>query len=362
MESHLGFIKNKIVVLSIGSIVIIAAAIAGIYTYAKDRPSTIAAYVNEQPVTKQEFHLYMQDQIAAVAAYFYQQYGVGVDRNFWDKSFNGETPQELLKTKTMSKLISAKVMQQLAQQRHIVNDISYPAFLQQLEEENRRREKAVLAKEVIYGPTKYDEKQFLSYSLGRMDEKLQEIFENEMSQVSEETLLAQYESDKDKFYHLGYEIQTEQVFLESYTDKQAAVEMLRKIQEKVRNGESLQLAAEEGNQGRQHPVTYQHELLDSQNRSKEDVRSSKLEEIALHYEAGEMSSIIELDKSIGFIRIESKNDLGYRPYSEVKEGVVRLYSNEQYRSHLDKLEKEAKAVIVDEAYKDIVNGNLKKRK
>jgi histidinol-phosphate/aromatic aminotransferase/cobyric acid decarboxylase-like protein len=46
----------------------------------------------------------------------------------------------------------------------------------------------------------------------------------------------------------------------------------------------------------------------------------------------------------------------------VKEGVVRLYSNEQYRSHLDKLEKEAKAVIVDEAYKDIVNVNLKKRK
>jgi len=360
MDSRLGFTKSKILIFSIGTIIIVAAAMAGIYTNAKDRPSDIVAYVNEQPVTKPEFYLYMKDQVAVVAAYFYRQYGARVDRDFWGKSFNGEIPQELLKTKTMSSLIRAKVMQQLAEQYDMVNDTSYPAFLQRMKEENRRREKAVLAGEAIYGPAKYDEKQFLSYSLGGMDEKLQEIFEKEIPQASEETLLAQYESDKDKFYRLGYEIQTEQVFLETYTDKQAAVEMLRTIQDKVRKGESLQLAAEEGNQGRQHPVTYRQELLDSQNRSKEDERGSKLEEIALQYEAGEMSSIIELDQSIGFIRIQSKNDLGYRPYSEVKEGVIRLYKIEQYRNNLDRLAEEANAVIIDEAYEDIVNANLKK--
>ena len=52
------------------------------------------------PITKQEFYLYMQDQIAAVAAYFYQQYDVGVEEHFWDYSFNGEIPQELLKSRT----------------------------------------------------------------------------------------------------------------------------------------------------------------------------------------------------------------------------------------------------------------------
>lgn len=345
----------------VGSLVLLllAAGAGGLYAHGRNTDE-IVLYVNDEAVTRQEFKLYMQDTIAQVAAEFHQKYGAEASEGFWTTAYNGQTPLLELKERTISKIVSAKVEQIQAKKYGIIGDIGYQAFQEALKAENQRRVKAVEQGEPVYGPVRFGEREYASYLQGVMREKLQQVLWEEKFQVPEAQLQSYYEEIKDTFYHLGYELQTEQVFLQSSMDREEAIQILAQVTARASQGERLQTVVEDENGRLQSPLIYRLQLLGAGSTSKEDSRSARLEEVALQYKAGEMSPIFQLDQEIGFIRVESKKNLGYKPFSSVKDGVIQHYAKEQLESLLKQLEQEANVRIaakaLDKALEELLPG------
>lgn len=59
---------------------------------------------------------------------------------------------ETIKARALEKLVRVKAAQQLAIRYGILNDISYSSFIEELNNENERRAKALESNEIIYGP------------------------------------------------------------------------------------------------------------------------------------------------------------------------------------------------------------------
>ncbi|WP_146767235.1 hypothetical protein [Paenibacillus sp. YN15] len=325
-------------------LLLLAVGASGLYAHGRNTDEVVL-YVNDEPVTRQEFTLYMQDTIAQVAAEFHQKYEAEASGDFWTTAYNGRTPLAELKERTISKIVSAKVEQIQARSYGIIEDIGYRAFQKALKDENERRAKAVRQGEAVYGPVRFGEREYASYLQGAMEEKLQQVLWEEKLRAPEEQLQSYYEKIKDTFYHLGYELETEEVFCESPGDLQGAMEVLEQAMARAAGGESLRVIVEDENRRLQNPLVYRSQLLGSRSASKEDSRSAKLEETALQYKAGELSPIFQLEQEIGFIRVGGINNLGYQPFSSVKDGVIQHYVQERLQNLLKQLEQEANVRI-----------------
>lgn len=123
----------------------------------KNPKNEVILTINGESVTKAEFLSIMSSLKGSIYSRFAQKYGVSDSENFWNTSFNGEVPIDILKEETVNKLKVIKVEQILMKNNGIASDISYEGFLQALKEENQRRKKAVSQNEPIYGPVQYDE-------------------------------------------------------------------------------------------------------------------------------------------------------------------------------------------------------------
>ncbi len=122
-----------------------------------------AIIVNDQSVPLEEFLLVAARKKALVYDHFYKKYGVQPNRAFWNSSYGDETPFKLLKDMVVKDLVQIKIIQQLALNYGLVNDISYSSFLDRMKKENRRREVAVKRGEVIYGPIQYSREVYYDY-------------------------------------------------------------------------------------------------------------------------------------------------------------------------------------------------------
>lgn len=87
-------------------------------------------------------------------------------------------------SKKESKIIAAKVEQQLLKEYNIMTDISYSHFKSSLKEENKRRANALEKGEKIYGPKQYEAKVYYDYLYSEAKERfIQEVL---LGQITKE--------------------------------------------------------------------------------------------------------------------------------------------------------------------------------
>lgn len=81
--------------------------------------------INQTGIPQEEFTMFLQDEKANMADYFFKTYGAEYDQHFWITSFDGEIPIELAKEKALKKLVEVKVQQQVATQYDVLQSAAF---------------------------------------------------------------------------------------------------------------------------------------------------------------------------------------------------------------------------------------------
>lgn len=154
--------------------------------------------VDGYPVSAEEFQLFLQDERALTAAYFGQTYGAEIDAGFWNREFDGQTPNQYAREAAFRELLRAKEESILLKERGLVEDIRYETLMADLEKTNAERADMLERGEVFYGLTEYDAATYYAYVRSQRWGELVRS-QSSYSSPTREELRAVYDESPDYF-------------------------------------------------------------------------------------------------------------------------------------------------------------------
>ncbi|MFJ9244972.1 hypothetical protein [Streptomyces sp. NPDC101776] len=166
--------------------------------------ATTVATIDGQAIPVRELNLYLAQERAATFSHFQQKYGADDGPAFWTTAHDGQTPADYLKKHALADVTKATVQLTLAHRHGLLDNPSYAAFLVNWRSENARRQKAVAAHQVIYGPVQYTEPNYFTYILGNIDFDLAEkLSRTGVIKTPDSALRAYYAAHRSEF-QLGH--------------------------------------------------------------------------------------------------------------------------------------------------------------
>lgn len=319
------------------------------------------ALVNGDAVYEEEFRERLLMQQIPVQQYFKEKYQANMEEDFWHNSYGGEKPLKKAKEMALEEYVRIKVEQQLARDKGIVEDISYSAFLKGLEQENKRRKKAVENNEVIYGPIEYQKNVYYEYLRSNMEIKLKELLEGKEIQFTDEDLRRFYEQSKERLYAKEGRVKVLKISV-SYTDgegkvleekREGAGQKLEAVRLKASQGETVEDMPEVKNGGQSLKVNCKEQVFDETTAKQDAQLYSELKSRARELAPGKISQTYEENGSFYFLKGLEKEADGYKSFEEAKENVKVKYIDEKYEELIDGLVKKAKVDIDQDLYEQI---------
>ena len=134
----------------------------------------IALFVNNEPITKEEFSFFAQRNRYLVIREFRNKLGLDYHSNFWSDKSKGISPSEVLRKMTIDTLVSVKVQLLMAKKYGIIRDASFQSIRMNMETENKRRTEAIAKKIKFYGPEQFDMNSYFDYFYSNMVIKLKD--------------------------------------------------------------------------------------------------------------------------------------------------------------------------------------------
>ena len=201
--------------------------------------------VDNYPVSRKEFSLFIRDQRSDAAQYFYVTYGAEMKSDFWATEFDGQTPSEYCKEKAMEEIVRYKTERILAYERGLIESVDYSDLMADMRVLNEDNAKSDAAGEMTYGLTAFEPWQYLLYIRSDCNTRLmKDEMERLMDSIPEETIRARYDEDKEN-YSKGYRVTYERLEAESAVSGVDLKTALGQIAERASmNEESLKDAAE----------------------------------------------------------------------------------------------------------------------
>jgi parvulin-like peptidyl-prolyl isomerase len=316
----------KLTALSLG--VLLSVLAAGLFLTAgsdniASQPLRVVLSVNGEAVTEAEYNIFLNQERADVFQYFYEKYGAKDNPTFWTTNFNGEIPLERARQQATPKLVRHKLEQNLAKQYGLLNDSSFQAFLARLEAENKRRQQAVTANQPIYGPQQYSAQNYYSYLhsnlLTELKNKLTES--HAAFKFSENELESRYNVLKNSIFKLPDTIRIRK-----------AVFPFDNAAEKSNARHAAELAEQVLNSGDKTTLKLEEQLFDTDNVRQDTDNDGLLREKAGRLAAGQVSAPLEIEGAYVIFEVLTKTDNGWRPFSEVRETVKSLLTDERFEA------------------------------
>lgn len=147
-------------------------------------------------VTEEEFLMFLRDQKAATTNYYWVNYEMQPDAEFWDTEVEGQTPTEYAKEKALDAVVEAKEEFILADERGILDYKDYDGMMDDMDKENKKRAQQQEDGEAFYGLTEYTPFTYYQYMSGNVRAELEKDQE-EISEPTEEALRQVYEENKE---------------------------------------------------------------------------------------------------------------------------------------------------------------------
>ncbi|RTE10848.1 peptidylprolyl isomerase [Paenibacillus whitsoniae] len=319
--------------------------------------NSVVATINGEPLTTEEFKLLLAKNRASTYTYFKSKYNVDDSLRFWNGNYGGEVPIEKLKTKALNESVNIKIQQLLAKQKGVVKDISYPAFVQQLQAENERRKEAVRKKQAIYGPVSFDEKAYYGIVIGNLAAELKKNIGQE-STVSDQVLQRYYELNKDVLFAIPDTIRIKKLSV-AFTDlgtmqKEDARVLIDEIHDRWVAGEVLDKLLEAYGQQNSRLIAVEEQSLDNASLRVNTMKSPILTDTAEQLSVGGISHVFEENGAFTMMECLEKIPQGYRPFLEVKEQVKSDVIDQQYNELVAQLMKDAVIHINNSVYNSII--------
>lgn len=310
--------------------------------------------VDGVPITLTEFNRAVRKNRAYVVNYFYKKYNVQQSEKFWTTAINGEIPRDMLIKIAQEECTNIKMQQIVAQEKGILKDISYQGFLQELKNENIRREEAIKNKQVVYGPSQYSEDAYFDYLL--FNAKLS-IKKDMQERISEGELKQFYDAKKDELYLSQGSIKVSKINV-SFLNNNAVDDALKKsmfekmieIKSRLLNGEDFKKIT----------LEYMKTLEDSElqinmNENRKNLKSPVVQ-AALKLRPQEISDIIEENGSFYILKCIDRQDKGsiHDPFSEIKNQVLSDYLENLYTDIINNRILKAKVEVNEKNIQDYI--------
>lgn len=244
-------------------------------------------------VTEDEFRLFLNDERALTAGYFYQRYGAQPDAGFWHRDYDGQTPMEYAKESALNKLLSAKMEFIIAGERGVREYAGFDAMIYQMQAANAERERKSEAGGVIYGLSSYDAFTYFNYIRSIFWSELKKSQE-ELTHPTDKQLEALYNENKgmfDRGVEFTYEVR--------YTD-----------------GDAEAVTVTMGEVG------------------KEDYETMELLELLADMDEGESTGERYYRGKTADITLISKDQLGYDNFSDARDYLKRIYAEQELREFI----------------------------
>lgn len=313
-------------------------------------------YVDGHKVTDPEFRWFLSREKAAVFQYFNRKYQAAFDQDFWKTEFQGRIPVELAKERTLQKLIRTKVQLILFQQLGLIRSTEYSTFLEILENENRRRNDALQAGKIIYGPVQYNQRQYYDYWLSNLTIRARKILADQRFAIPEELLKSHYEAQKEKHYKKNDTIPIERITISPNRENDKPTPSHLLIREEIliraNAGQPFQLIVNDYKNRETVNVFFHKRTFTHEDYFRD---SSLLEEIlktTRNLSHGQVNWFIN-NGSLQIIKVLERAPGGYTPFEQVKEIIRAKLIDEQYEALIQRLIKNAKIQINKSNYQEI---------
>ncbi|MGI2295344.1 hypothetical protein [Paenibacillus sp. GXUN7292] len=341
--------KNKKILLTGAAFLFTAIVVLVGFLLRNSTDQNIILTINHHKVTIDEFNVFLQDSKALTISHFQNKYNAEYNKDFWQTSFQGETPIEHLKNKALNKLKEYKVEQIMMLEEGVVEDISHQHFLKALEEENLLRQQKLNSNEPIYGPRQYQTVEYFQYShtlnrqrlidklvLAARDEHTEEFFES------------YYEKIKARYFKKRKRFDYEQIVVHKTEDSEQQFDKLLYLTSKE------PLSTEEAIKRVDLEATIEQKHLDMALISRDDVWNSFLFESFLELKTGEFMELLpEYEQHDLTYRLTHIYDDGYEKYEDVKNGIPQYYIQELLEQRLRESINQAEVVIHERAFNNI---------
>lgn len=310
--------------------------------------------VDNYPVSRKEFSLFIRDQRSDAAQYFYVTYGAEMKSDFWATEFDGQTPSEYCKEKAMEEIVRYKTERILAYERGLIESVDYSDLMADMRVLNEDNAKSDVAGEMTYGLTAFEPWQYLLYIRSDCNTRLmKDEMERLMDSIPEETIRARYDEDKEN-YSKGYRVTYERLEAESAVSGVDLKTALGQIAERASmNEESLKDAAETLEVLEEYSVT--QEISSEKIIGKDDIWEQFVQEEVVRLEPGMISSPLLLSGNNGcLLRCTQRTDLGYDSYEEVKNSIILEEAQKVLQASIEERVQDASVVFVSDKYEQII--------
>lgn len=349
-NSALGQLDRGFAVLSVFAIGALALT-AGIVATGTEGAALV---VNQHEVRREEFQWFMEQERAGVVAYFKANFNLEDGQSFWNHQAGGTTPKATLQKRTVERLVREKVEQILFQEVGLVRDISYAAFLQQLQTLNREREEAAKKGEAVYGPIRYTQLQFYGHWKATLRAQATEKLAQKQLLPTEESRRRFYDDNRSLFRappSCTLENVTVQAELKPAAGEAAGnlQSTARKILSQLKAGKALPDLLKDQTRSDDVKVSWErHEEINA-DRIVELFPNEQQSKAVLALAPGEATLLTDSDARARVVRCLGKVQGQDRPYEAVQRQVKDRWLGEQYDRYIKDLASQAQVQINQEA-------------
>ena len=343
-------IKKKVlaVVLLLGTVVIAGYGNQGKSGFEENE----IAKINGLPICEEEFRLVLEENHLQYERELTEEFQIPPDIEA-EQYFSGEGEYwKKMSDKNIEKLCRIKVQQKLAQDRGLTEVFEWETFLKQLERENSLREEKVNNGEVIYGLTNFGKKEFYTYQVDAMVNKLKnDILQEKGRDITKKEAEKYYQQlefpvsrEGERYIYTMCEV-TE---LMDGKNKDAT-KILSVLAEKLKEGgwqDQKQLEVED--------ISFRSETRElNQDELRELVRSDLDGEAILALSQGQVSDVLLLEGKRWLVHYEGLKKAESLSETDL-EAVKRMMQEEEYEDYIDRQAEKAIIEIHEEGLKDFI--------
>lgn len=324
---------NKKIVITAAAAVIAVTAAAGIWLM-KGREEPVLK-LGDHAISQEHLELYENDLRAQVTSYFYNQYQADPnEEGFWEMSFDGEVPGDMLRKEAMDQLVYDTVERIEASERGLDIEITLGDIKKSLEQTNKARKDP---DSISYGPSQYGLEEYISRTQMEAQDYLMEKLLKEELVPTEEELQAVYEAQDPAMFDKGSKA-TVGIFM-YYGMKvgeypEELKEVWQFIQAGLEEGKDPEQLLDEANSRFQTQIAYDVAEYDTEDLPRDNQEISWLVEQTRDMETGQVSQVLDYGPSQGVLKILEKTDYGTFAFEESRAFLTNLWLQDSYPAYI----------------------------
>ncbi|GIP28532.1 hypothetical protein J23TS9_36620 [Paenibacillus sp. J23TS9] len=293
----------------------------------------IVAYINMEPVDKEEFLLLAMQT-----------------RGYREEK--GGKLSESLKEQVMESLIQVKTAEQEAIRQGISEKGAYASLSAELEQENKRRDEAVRSKQVIYGPRQFTLQSYYDYKHARTLNQLKMVWKKKQPNVEDKALRAYYEENRNqlakkhdiiRIYKLT-ELSMNKNGGSGERERNEANGRIEALLEQMQGGGIPFMKLYESRKYK--PGLTGVEVIKEDNYRDMAKYRSGFYELAARLQPGE-SGMVEENGIKAILYCDARTEGGYLSFDEVREEVMLRYEDKSFGDYLEGLASGAKIRLTE---------------